>query len=742
MYSGIDFFKSITFNGSNTNGNHSFTSQIETRIDHIRDGKTWHLNQFLQRELIPLLRDPEIRFLFYNPAQSIFLGNGISERTLCLNKAELLHFFSDKANMRTFAQELIPVVPFVHFMGHVFPEVHFSINSGKKYILQNVHSSSGVGTHCLSLEDCRNYVENGSTAESYLLSPFLHHAAPINVHVVIFERSCLVLPPSFQLIYHNHQNFSYFGGDFHTGLSPKSYHMILSRTQKLAKELCEIGYRGVCGVDYLLTDEELYFLEINPRFQASSFLLNKLLQQEGKLSLQQLNLMAFCGEEAPFESFMRFEAPESFFTITGEKLPKWFESPNLPAVVSSVIPDGLRPEMKRMPYAYLCRVLSASNLCWLNQDFQLQLAPNIHSDPNSWRKKILSMDPLTLKIGLLNQGIRFTENALRQMEQKGRARAGVFQSVDLILENGLIVNAPYQTKFSEMTPYYVEWDGEAFHLSYEDTRLCRVHFDTEDPHRDRIASNGTVFRNVAFWATDRLRVHHQLRCQFKGEGNGCHFCNVRPKEGNFSLEDVFEIVDFYLQHTDFRHFLIGGGSGKDTDEYRNILAIVRHIRTRSQKPIYIMCLPPKDPSVLLEYYKAGVNEIGFNLELFDRQLAQEIMPGKGRIPLTQYEAAYREAVKLWGQNGAVRSLMVLGLEPMEKFYQGVEWLCGLGVMPIISVFRPVKNIKLQDVMPPENESLTQIFYRASQIANRYNLSLGPSCRSCQNNTLSLPDFLR
>ena len=140
----------------------------------------------------------------------------------------------------------------------------------------------------------------------------------------------------------------------------------------------------------------------------------------------------------------------------------------------------------------------------------------------------------------------------------------------------------------------------------------------------------------------------------------------------------------------------------------------------------------------MEYHRAGIDAIGFNLELFDRTIAKEIMPGKGAIPLSQYECAFRMAVRLWGNQGAVRSLMVLGLEPLSSFYQGIEWLCSLGVMPIISVFRPMDNIELRSALPPGNEELSDIFQRGTQIASRYGLILGPACSACQNNTLSLP----
>lgn len=739
LYSGVKFAQSITFNGTNQDGNTAFTSQIKTRIDHISDGSKWHLNHYIQENLEPLLADPNIRFMFYNSLLSYRMGNKVLEQTLCANSLELLRFFQSKANMRAFAEEIIPVVPYVHFFGKKLPSVKFDAFAGSTYVLQKVFSSAGAGTHSFSQEACKQYIADGQDQEEYILSPYIQDSAPINVHMVIFEESCVVLPPSFQLISHQGSMFSYIGGDFHTNLSTEQYALVLQRATALGEKMRLLGYRGVCGVDFLLTKDELYFLEINARFQSSSFLLNKLLLKDGKPSLIQMNLMAFSKEKPPVESFMSFPKAESFFNINGDHCPDWVKkSPKEAPNNFECILDGLSEDMVLTPQAYLCRVVTEKPLCWLCSDHYLRLAPNIQRDEPGWRDSIRNKDPLSLKIGLLTQGVRFSSIATEEMKRQGNVRAGVFQSVDLTFPNGLTINSPYHTVFSALSPYQVEWDHHGFYLSYEGTPLSLVSLASEDPYRNCSASNGTLFRNAAFLATDRLRVHHELRCRFKEEGHGCLFCNARLKSGSFSIDDVYEVIDFYLEHIPFRHFLIGGGSGTDEDEPKHILALARYIKSKSDKPIYAMCLPPKDLSILEEYYKAGITEIGFNLELFDRVEAAKIMPGKGTIPLSRYENAYRESVRLWGKEGAVRSLLVLGLEPLESFYAGVEWLCNLGVMPIVSVFRPMENIALSHALPPGNQELANIFRRGTRIANAYGLALGPSCKECQNNTLSLP----
>lgn len=502
-----------------------------------------------------------------------------------------------------------------------------------------------------------------------------------------------------------------------------------------------MGYRGVCGIDYMLTQNKLLFLEVNARFQSSTFLLNRLLLKEQLPSVHELNIMAFEHEKCPIDSFTKFDHPQSFFTVMGNHIPNWYSDDNdkLPKVIDTIIRDGFSSKSKTTVDAYLFRALVNRNLGWLNPDNELNIAPNIRPDSKQWEKEILSNSLLKLKISILNQGVRISPNAITAMQKLGYMREGVFQSVDLFFPNGLVINAPCKTEFSELSPYYIEYSGSSYVLMYNDELLTEISFDVVDTYSQRVATNGTLYRQAAFLATDRLRIHHQFRCIFKEQNQGCKFCNIKLKEGNFSLSDVFEIIDFYLQNVKFNHFLIGGGSGSEMKEIQNIVAIAQHIRKQSSKPIYAMCLPPKNVSVLYDYKNAGINEIGFNIEFFDREIAKKLMPGKGAIPLSQYENAFIEAVKIWNSKGNVRSMMVLGLESLDSFYSGVEWLCTLGVMPIISIFRPMRNMYMKDALPICNEKIKKIYDNLLEITAKYNLKPGPSCIYCQNNTLSMPD---
>lgn len=151
-----------------------------------------------------------------------------------------------------------------------------------------------------------------------------------------------------------------------------------------------------------------------------------------------------------------------------------------------------------------------------------------------------------------------------------------------------------------------------------------------------------------------------------------------------------------------------------------------------------MSLPPQNLEIIEELYNAGISEIAFNIEIFHEYLARHYMPGKGAIPRQHYYNALEKAVALWGRNGAVRSMVILGLEPEDSLLSGIEELCKIGVQPILSIFRPMENTPLSSKLPLSIHETMILYEKIENICTKYGQILGPSCIYCQNNTLSIP----
>ncbi len=505
-----------------------------------------------------------------------------------------------------------------------------------------------------------------------------------------------------------------------------------------------MGYKGILGLDFLITKDEIMFVEVNPRFQASTPLLNIALKVNGLPNMQEMQIAAFMGKDLPAQS--RIDAvlvPYSMISYidgTWNKPYALLKKTQKINEIEMFFEDGFSQNEKIQKNAYLFKVVFNTNCVSVNADYKVDIYENLIDTKDSFYKSIMNKEELETKISLLNQGVIISEQAKKQIENTGKIRNAVFSAVDITIYESLHINCPKRLKFSDFTPWTIDINNAGdLTLFYYGNEISNVTLDLEDMYCNNLIQSNVKFSDICYWATDRLRIHHNLSCCMKNQGLGCKFCEVPASSHSISIEDILYVVDFYLEKANtFRHFLIGGGSEPREFEYKNILKIVKHIREKSTKDIYVMSLPPKDISVLKMYYEAGVTEIGFNVEIFDQYTATNYMPGKGAISRQEYFVALSEAVRYWGNTGKVRSLMIIGLESENSLLQGIRELCQIGVMPILSVFRPIPETETENIVPPSNQFLKKIYEKATMICEEFSLHLGPECSFCQNNTLSLP----
>jgi len=108
------------------------------------------------------------------------------------------------------------------------------------------------------------------------MSPYLEGSIPLNVHGCVFPDGEVTLhAPSLQLIgipECTTMPFGYCGNDFATvrDLDSRMLDDFESLTRQVGRWLYRNNYKGAFGIDALIHEGEVYFTELNPRFQGSS----------------------------------------------------------------------------------------------------------------------------------------------------------------------------------------------------------------------------------------------------------------------------------------------------------------------------------------------------------------------------------------------------------------------------------------------------------------------------------------
>jgi radical SAM protein (TIGR04043 family) len=112
------------------------------------------------------------------------------------------------------------------------------------------------------------------------------------------------------------------------------------------------------------------------------------------------------------------------------------------------------------------------------------------------------------------------------------------------------------------------------------------------------------------------------------------------------------------------------------------------------------------------------------------------MPGKGSVPLSEYRAAWAEAVRVFGWNQVSTYLLVgLGEDP-DELVAGCEELIAMGVYPFVVPYRPLDGTLAKDVdgIPaPPHADVYRITSRVAELLRRAGMTgadQAAGCASC------------
>lgn len=738
------FDGSITIFGTGKNGNHSFDSKYKLRYDYNLDNDLWvEFVNTTAREIIK--KNSDCSFLLYYPMDAAFYDPEVVSRIIAINDLSLLDIWDNKFKCREWLCGSVPVVPSETWYGDmVKSEKEKIFISEKKYVVQGEYSCGGANTRLISDFNRDIMLSELIDENKYSISPFIEKNISVNIHIIVYSDELLVLPASVQLITSESGFLEYKGGDFATYkyIPYNVQDKIQKYTRIIGERLRKSGFRGVCGIDFITTPYEVYFSEINPRFQSSTFILNYILNEDGQeCSIQHLHIDAFLNKKCSF-NFSFSEINYSFYKYTysksTEKLLRYFKNAAEKFPEITVIDDNLTDDLRFEENTYLFKLVFKQNISAISANYTLTIHPNLLINPPN----IELYDPKSfmqkLKIMLLLQGITFSTAAKEYFEKRGGVNFEEFSALDIELFGKYYINVPFMTDLTQLSPFCINLRNETPYLFYFGKCITSALIRKKDPLADKYSDNGIKYSNYIYKGQDRLRIFHRLGCCYKDSMCGCKFCDLESNNQCLSYEDVTMAIDDYDRSCpEIRHYLIGGGSNPLQSDFNFICSIANYIKNKNGKPIYLMSLPPKDKSILDNLKQSGITQVAFNIEIFDRKIAKKYMPGKGEIPLDNYIDALTYAVELWGNTGNVRTIFIVGLEPEESLLNGIDCVSKLGISPILSLFRPIRETPLGHLLPPTIDEVIDIVKKAYMICKKNNVEMGPTCHFCEDNTLKI-----
>ena len=98
--------------------------------------------------------------------------------------------------------------------------------------------------------------------------------------------------------------------------------------------------------------------------------------------------------------------------------------------------------------------------------------------------------------------------------------------------------------------------------------------------------------------------------------------------------------------------------------------------------------PPKENSVVDDYFSLGASRVACNIEVWDDDLEKTITPGKYEFTTKKRQISVLSYIAEKYGKGKAFSNFIIGLEPFESLKKGATYLAQRGIIPGASVWMP------------------------------------------------------
>lgn len=357
----------------------------------------------------------------------------------------------------------------------------------------------------------------------------------------------------------------------------------------------------------------------------------------------------------------------------------------------------------------------------------------------------LRTNPSLLKLDLYCKGLRLDDSCL--VEEDGgrkilRTRAGLGSGLEVILPGNLWTNVPVTESFAARSPYTLHRlpgeQGGRYLLRWNGDDVTTVTLSPRPDWYDRETSTGKPMTRVGTLQGTYLGIYQAKVCEYwtaKPAKVNCKFCSVGLNLGiddadDKSIDEVMEVIRAAREESGITYVDFNTGH-YDGDTYLDLLEpfIVR-IKKELGLLVGVQTPPHRDLKRYDHLRSIGVNRVSFCFEIFDRQLFEEICPGKhAEYGLDHYLEAVRYCAALsrkgpkgepWVTNGEI----IAGLEPPESSIRAIDWITSVGAVPTVCVFRPLVGTDLEHLEPPRTEDMIPVFRRLYEACMEHGLPVG------------------
>jgi len=302
-----------------------------------------------------------------------------------------------------------------------------------------------------------------------------------------------------------------------------------------------------------------------------------------------------------------------------------------------------------------------------------------------------------LRLDLTNHGVRLSDDLLASGFALGLAthgHQGGAEGIDLILPGDRWVNVSVAASYVQTSPFLLLATPAGMVLRHPSRGDLPVRLpDTARFRHARTASgascgdvgaiHGPWLVTAPFAADPKLGL--DLPHRFLG------LPTFRAVEATpWSVADV--VTSAQKAHDTAGIRLIHLEAGHELSEDGGLAALTPYIVALKQAMpvlVSVTSVPPAKPEAVRALYKAGCDALAYHLLAWDSAAAAAAAPQRRQVLSHERILAGLRAAAACFPRGAVSTDLLVGLEPLASAELGLEALSAQGIVPNLTVFRPL-----------------------------------------------------
>jgi Radical SAM superfamily len=353
---------------------------------------------------------------------------------------------------------------------------------------------------------------------------------------------------------------------------------------------------------------------------------------------------------------------------------------------------------------------------------------------------------LKLKLSLQIEGIHYSDRVAQKLAEIDFLHKYEIQNINLngatrrdtfpkpvYLKHGFCFNFRYE----ENSLYEVVENDGIFGISRRGEYLADVTLGEEPDWYYKKFPDGTIYRDIARASSHgvpdkSLITAYSEECSAKANGETCLFCSYNSKvrrEGEDEWQQRWkhpgQIAQVVKEAYDqgYSHFTLTGGFVPERRELDYYIDVAEAIKEKLGRDDFngTACIgAPLDLRIIEKYKEAGFSSISFNTEVWGKEWFNVFNPVKVTAcgGFDNWVKAIEYAVKVFGP-GNVRSNFVIGLQPKDITFQGIDYLASIGVVTVASSFIPTIGSPLEGHRSPTAEWHWDAQLKHAQILRKY-----------------------